>query len=514
MTEAGPAALKAQPHSASQLETRTASISQGVARPRLWIASSALMAGICGIATSNVGTWNLALWYDESATVSAADRSVADLGRLVQNVDAVHAVYYFVMHFWIRVFGSSELSLRMPSALAVGLTCALIAMMGWKMGQPRVGLAAAFITASLPRVFWAGSEGRLYAATALTTVLVLWSVLRLWRSGRRVDGLLLSVSIGVAVHLFLFSVLLVPALIVAAMLLRRRSALTALYAGIGVLVSIPFVLVSTSQGGQVAWIRAVPWDKVLTEALPTQWFSGQGRPRNWEFPDWVMPYSQALAVIAVLLMAAALLGSRTNLKLRPWVVLSASVATVPTSVLLIVSALSTPYYVPRYLTFTAPAIAILVAAGISVVSRNSRGFVVSTLIFCTMGNVMQIPIKDYLPRAYDFAQVASSVESSRWWSGSVAFENDEARAVAAAYPTAFRDLHDVSTRVGPAESATLFGLPNTPEAVAGVGRMVFVADHQLGNRALETFLRSRCSVHPSPAGLQGEVILFDCTRAR
>ncbi|MBI4944103.1 MAG: hypothetical protein HY830_25460, partial [Actinobacteria bacterium] len=58
------------------------------------------------------------LWEDELATLSAATRSWSDLGRLVRTVDGVHATYYGLMHVWTAVFGTSAVSLRLPSVLA------------------------------------------------------------------------------------------------------------------------------------------------------------------------------------------------------------------------------------------------------------------------------------------------------------------------------------------------------------------------------------------------------------
>ena len=61
------------------------------------------------------------VWYDEAATVSSATRSWTQLWAEVHTVDAVHALYYAGMHLVFDVFGYSPLTLRLPSAIAIGI---------------------------------------------------------------------------------------------------------------------------------------------------------------------------------------------------------------------------------------------------------------------------------------------------------------------------------------------------------------------------------------------------------
>ena len=67
--------------------------------------------------------WRLdsaAFWRDETVTIGVAERSPAEIVRLMGHIDAVHGLYYLFMHFWVGAFGPSELSTRFPSAIAVG----------------------------------------------------------------------------------------------------------------------------------------------------------------------------------------------------------------------------------------------------------------------------------------------------------------------------------------------------------------------------------------------------------
>jgi len=62
------------------------------------------------------------LWFDESATISAsASRTVPELWRLLTHIDAVHGLYYLLMHGWFAIFPPTEFWSRFPSCLAVGV---------------------------------------------------------------------------------------------------------------------------------------------------------------------------------------------------------------------------------------------------------------------------------------------------------------------------------------------------------------------------------------------------------
>jgi mannosyltransferase len=106
--------------------------------------------------------------------------------KLLGNVDAVVAPYYLVLRLWIDCFGDSETSLRLPSALAMAATAALVAVLGRRLFDTGVGLTAGLIFAGLPSVTRYGQEARPYAFAVgfatLATLLLLRAMERpTWR---------------------------------------------------------------------------------------------------------------------------------------------------------------------------------------------------------------------------------------------------------------------------------------------------------------------------------------------
>ena len=81
-------------------------------------------------------------WRDEGATLSAAHRSFPQLIRMLGHMDAVHGTYYLLIWLLVRVAGSGELALRLPSAVAMAAAAGLLTALGRRLAGPAAGLAA------------------------------------------------------------------------------------------------------------------------------------------------------------------------------------------------------------------------------------------------------------------------------------------------------------------------------------------------------------------------------------
>ena len=90
------------------------------------------------------------LWGDEICTVWLAKMSLVDLikGNIVyENIPPLH---HLIVHFWIKLFGDSEFSVRMPSALAGIAGVWMTYVLARRLTGSRVALAAAFLMAVSP----------------------------------------------------------------------------------------------------------------------------------------------------------------------------------------------------------------------------------------------------------------------------------------------------------------------------------------------------------------------------
>ncbi|WP_277832044.1 glycosyltransferase family 39 protein [Speluncibacter jeojiensis] len=311
-------------------------------------ALDAVTVGLIGFVLGVIGSWRPSLWYDEVATVHSATRTLPQLHHFLENQDAVHGLYYVVMHFWFELFGASPLSARIPSAIGVGVAAAGVVVLGTRLGTRRFGLLSGLVFVVLPRVTWAAVEARSYAWTMAAAVwlTVLFCAAIRATTGR--SGLLcwLGYALGVTFStvLFLYSATLLIAhaltlLVVRAPLRTWRRWAAACLAGL--VVASPLVRLMVHEHGQVAWIPALDRHAVRS-VLGYQWFL--------EAP--------VCAALAWILMLAALAFTRrrtlpgVRVVMIPW-------ALAPTATLVAASLLWRPIYLDRYLTFTTPAVALL-----------------------------------------------------------------------------------------------------------------------------------------------------------
>lgn len=442
------------------------------------------------------GSWVPSFWDDEIATISAARRSPTELLDLLGSVDAVHGLYYFFMHAWTSAFGFSEVAMRTPSALAVGLACAGTVLLGRKLGSASIGIAAGLVLAVLPRMVWAGTEARQSAFTALLAVVLTLLLIRAWESNRVIDWVLYGICAVAGVCMFMFFALAVVSHAVAALILRRRPLavlVTCTAAGAAVL---PFLLFAMTQKAQVEWIQNRSLVQNLAIAAVKQFFYGDDRPTGNLPPQWILGFVLVLGVTQVALVAWGLWSVRHASAYRPLVVLSLVGVVLPMVGLLVASMVAQPVYVARYLTFTAPLFALLVGLGLDRLGAG-RGWllpVAATLVVLS-SLVPQLTIKSLVNEPADTERrIAGFMAAETTKPAAVVYLYPELRDMALAYPDDFRLIADLSLAESPADSGTLWGknAAVTAEQLRGRGDVWFVGAGAGAPNDLSAFESAGC----------------------
>ncbi|MDM7889236.1 glycosyltransferase family 39 protein [Curtobacterium sp. RHCJP20] len=322
-----------------------------------------VLVGLAAFLVAVIGSWVPSVWYDEAATVTSAARSWTALGREVQQVDLVHATYYALMHVWFGLVGYTPFTLRLPSAIAVGVTAAVVVILGRRLAGARLGIIAGLLFAVLPRVTWMGAEGRSFALGALlatlSTLLLLAAVDR--TAAKRAGWIWWVVYgavslLGCAVFLYL---ILVPIGHFLTLLALRRIrhetspiplAAWIITTAVVLIGAVPLAVLSSAQSAQISWIQHISAHTV-EEFLVTQ-------------------FSYENTGFAVLLWVLAGFGFAAAVKverLRPVLAVAVPWVFVPTLALIAASIVTHPLYSPRYIAFAAPAAALLMAAPLAAV---------------------------------------------------------------------------------------------------------------------------------------------------
>jgi mannosyltransferase len=415
------------------------------------LAIAVLAAVVGGAAASRPS-----LWYDEGATISAsASRSLPELWRMLGHIDAVHGLYYLLMHGWFTLVPPTEFWSRVPSCLAVGVAAAGVVVFARQFSPRSTAVCAGIVFAILPRVTWSGVEARCYAFTAAAAV---WLTVLLVISIRRNRGwlwLLYALALTVSILLNIYLVLLVPVYaVVTPVLGRRKSVLLwwAITSAVAAGAMTPLMLFAHGQSFQVAWIHPLNWHSVL-DVVQHQYF------------DNSVPFAVLVAIIFVAALALRLRSRWESAgDTRRLLIICAAWIVVPTAVSLIYSAIGDPFYYPRYLFFTTPATAVVLAVCIVAVARKPRwiALVLVVLTAAAFPNYLLSQRQRYAKEGWDYSDVADLISTRAAPGDCLLVDNTVGwlpgpiRALLAARPAAFRPLVDVGLGVPAPERGTLW----------------------------------------------------------
>ncbi|WP_376697881.1 glycosyltransferase family 39 protein [Streptomyces eurocidicus] len=242
---------------------------------------AAVLAVVTPVAVMLVlGLWGLdrgTMWRDESATFQIARRSLPEIWHALGTVDAVHGLYYLLMHAVLAV-RDDEIALRLPSVAASAATVALVAALGCRLARPRVGLWAGLLYATTPFVSHYAQEARSYAMVAAGAALATWLLVRAVERGSPGRWAGYGAVVAGTALLHEFAILLAAAhavtLLVSRVPWRTWRAWACAVAGC-CLALLPLAVVSRAQSAQVSWIRTP--GRREAEALLYA-FAGPGEP--------------------------------------------------------------------------------------------------------------------------------------------------------------------------------------------------------------------------------------------
>ena len=421
--------------STSLLSRPTADVvERPVRRVRRW---DTVVVGLFAMALSAAWAARPSLWFDEAATISAATRSVPELWQMVHNIDAVHGLYYLLMHGWYVVFPATEFTSRLSSAIAAGVAAAGVVVLGKLISSRTVAVTAGLVFAVLPRVTWAGMETRSYALSMAAAVWLTVFCVRAARRGRPWWWLVYAVLLIGAAVLNVFLILIVPAHAVAVLAYARRPRALVYWAGATVAACaavIPFLLFTQKQLFQVQWISPLG-SATVTGILHEQYFD----------------QSIAAAVAAGAILVAAMICGPLFGAGRPGrlIALTLTWMAAPTVALLVYSVVRHPIYYPRYLSFTVPGFALLLGMCIVTVGRSRAGIAALLVILAAAGVPTYLFQRGPYAKAYmDYSAVADVIDryaapgdclildnSTTWAPGPI-------RPLTAARPAVYQKLRD------------------------------------------------------------------------
>jgi mannosyltransferase len=384
---------------------------------------------------------------------------------MLANVDAVHGLYYVLMHGWFQVFGPTEFWSRAPSALAVGGAAAGVVVLGKQFSSRTVAVAAGAFCAILPRTTWAGIEARPYALSMMAAV---WLTVLLVHAARRDTAWLwlsYAVALGFSILLDAYLALLLAAYVVFVCVFhRRRMTLLGfvIASAAAVAALLPFLTTVAGQAHQISWVAPIG-HRTIEDVLMQQYF------------ERCPPF----AVLSALLIAAAIVlwlsgSARLAGPQRQLLVLAAGWLAAPTAAIVTYSALVHPIYTPRYLCFTAPALALIlgVCSGAVAAKPWVTTAVIGLFAVAAAPNYVRVQRNPYAKYGMDYSQVADLI-TAKAAPGDCLLVNDTVtfmpapmRPLMAARPDAYRKLIDLTLWRRATDRRDVFDTNLIPQVVA------------------------------------------------
>jgi len=415
--------------------------------------------------TLALGSWGLSrensVWRDEAATWQVAQRPVAEIWAMLGNVDVVHGAYYLLMHVVFTCFGAGTTSLRLPSVAGIAVAAACVAVVGERLADRWVGLAAGMTVALLPAVQFQLQEGRSYALVAggagVTTLLLVDG--RLGKARWVAYG---SVALFIGLLNWLSLMLLAAHLVTLLWSRAGRRVLAgwAVAAGAATAGVAPLALFSREQAEQVAWIPPLTWHMLIgPAALVAIGCAGAlaDRPRAGRL---------SVAVVGLPLLVVPQLG-------------------------LIGLSLVHPLYMERYVLYSMLGLALLIGLSLGAAIRTfskARGWALAGVLGVAVVALLPQCLAKRSPesRVDDVLAVASEVRRLKGAGDAVVFLPTDRRDSRWVVPEAFEGLRDVALAETPREAGTLKGVEadagRIRAALLGERRVLLVSDAGRGAR--------------------------------
>ncbi len=435
-----------------------------------------LVAGIPVVAALVVGGYRLggaSLWRDEAYTLDVAQRSTGQIVNLLLHVDAVHGPYYLGMHAVIRLLGSSEAALRLPSLVATSLAAGILALLGRRLarvsGLPApaaTGLLAGLLQVAAPQTTYYAQDARPYGLVTLFAVAATYLLIVAVERGGARWWAAYAAAIALTGVASLFALLILAAHGVTLLLTRARGQtspapraarlpwLPWLAAAVAAVVVVsPLIVLGYGQDNTLSWVGHPGFGKLT---LLVTLFAGSHA---------LIPVVLALALCGVAAgLGAARLRQVTVVTVAlPWLLL-------PPFILLAVSVVK-PVYVERYVVFCQPALALLCAAGVAwlggLVAASAAGRRTPALAWAAPAVILvaltalvigpQRSVRLTSARPDNLRGVSAVIAANQRPGDAVFYLPSEARVVSMGYPAPFRKLRDLALKASPVASNSLTG---------------------------------------------------------
>jgi mannosyltransferase len=149
----------------------------------------------------NLGTESF--WCDEGFSSMISRSSLFQIAQQTSQ-DSHPPLYYFILHYWINLFGVTEFSIRFLSVIFGFFAILMIYMVGTLIFNKNVGIISSLILALSAFHIYYSQEARMYSLMTLLTLLSIYFFIKLINGGsfKFIIGYILSSILLMYTHYF------------------------------------------------------------------------------------------------------------------------------------------------------------------------------------------------------------------------------------------------------------------------------------------------------------------------
>lgn len=326
---------------------------------------------------------NQSLWLDEAINVLAT-KNFSFLSMITEYAKAdFHPPGFFIILWtWTKLFGTSEIFVRIPSVIFGSLTIYVIYLIGCKLHSKTLGLFSAFLLALNPLHIYYSQEARMYALACLAVSINIFILIKLIKKEKLYIFILILSNLSVLLTDYV-AYLIFPAQFIFLLINKDKEAMKKWFNAIAlsILLFIWWLPTFLSQLN----VGSVTADKLPAWKFIVGGFDIKSVPLTFvkfiigriSYPDKFI-YAIILLPICILFLYLLIRGIKSVTKfgknlLLTWIIIPVTLATIISFVV--------PIYGYFRMIFTLPAFIILIALGILSFRAKVKYIFMAAVIF-------------------------------------------------------------------------------------------------------------------------------------
>jgi mannosyltransferase len=308
------------------------------------------------------------LWLDETVTAWVIHDGFDNTMDRGERFSGGNPSYYAIVWAFTRLFGTSEIALRLPSLFAMLGATYVLFLLGRDIRDRESGLIAGLAFACTPIISFEARNARTYAI-GLFFIVCSWYFARRWvKSWKITDGLLHAFFLAAVFHIhYLLSIVALVNAFQVLVALRRQRRVPVVPLLIGFLATLMFCAPSFGLAlelyGRKGTLYVVPspsyrllWRELFPEHFGATIFIG--------------------AFFASYLVSPRLSDKNEPLNRYEWLVLAAQWLTTPLIIFLISRYTFTKVYIPRYFIGSVAGMSLILGIGLRTIGPQHFRFVI------------------------------------------------------------------------------------------------------------------------------------------